>query len=154
MLEKLFSWLGYEKKDDFLFKENLRLRAENKALRGIELPFVSIEAEDPAPQDSEARLLYVARAAGFHHEVMRKKVIQIISQIRAQLGRLDSTMDSSGRSLTNYSPREFDLVLKGTENALWLIHDWGEEMVREQIANQTEPTTEEIDELKDKVIIT
>jgi len=43
-------------------------------------------------------------------------------------------------------------LLKGTCNALWLLHDWGEQCVGEMISYQTEgPSQEEKELLQDKL---
>ena len=162
MVRSFFRWFGYIPERDgvspqrltSLEDENLRLRAEIEALRGVDLPFVSVDAKEPAPHDRDERKLYVARVAAFHHEIMKPKILSMIADVRSQLGKLDSTFDNQGRKITHYSPQDFDLILKGTENALWLMHDWGESMMSEQLENQRELSSEEHEDLRSKVITT
>ncbi len=163
MLEKIFHYLGYLPKKDFdekstqlmtLSGENLKLRSEIKVLRGVELPFISIDDGEQIPIDQEERKLYVAQIAGFHKDIMDKKILAMIAGVRAQLGKLDSTLDNNGRKITQYSPQDFDLILKGTENAFWLLHDWGKEMISEHMENQRGITSEEREDLQAKIIET
>lgn len=130
-----------EESKDFLYNENLKLRSENKVLRGVEFPHVPVDAEDPDPIDSEQRKLYVARVAGFYHDIFEKKIISIISENRNELSKLRNT-------------RDFDIYLKATENALWLVRDWGKAMIAEHMENQRGITPSEVDELKAKIIKT
>jgi hypothetical protein len=76
---------------------------------------------------------------------MGKRLLEMIGDVREQLEQINR--DTFGMSQT-----DFDIYLKGTINALWLIHNWGEDAVNEQISYQIpEITNEEVGELKDKL---
>jgi len=99
--------------------------------KSFPIPLVGVDMEDPTPIQTEARKLYVGQAAGFHKDILSKKIISMVSELRGQFEQLN-------RDTFGYSPGDYDLWLKGTINGLWLIHQWGEEMINEQISYQTE----------------
>ncbi len=126
--------------------ENLFLKRELEKVKPR--PVVDVNLKDPGPTDSENRKLYVAQVAGFHKDVMGHKLLHLIAESRSQFEQID-------RNTYGYSQEQFDLILKGTINALWLIYSWGEDMINEQISNQQEEfenlTDEEKQRLKDKL---
>lgn len=94
-------------------------------------PVVDMGMEDPEPSDIEQRKLFVGQAAGFHTDILKKKILALISDARGQFEQIN-------RNTFGLSQGEYDLFLKGTLNGLWLVHDWGEEMVNEVLSYQTE----------------
>jgi len=166
MIEKLLGQFGYIRANQasdnirrLVNAQNENTQALKKRLEEAEMtvflssqkkelphPVVDLGAEDPEPNDAAQRKLYVAQAAAFHHDVMKKKLLKLISDTRAQFEQIN-------RESFGMKPSEYDLFLKGTINGLWLLHDWGDEMVNEQLANQqeaSEVTEAELQALKDK----
>lgn len=92
-------------------------------------PVVEVFVKDPEPSDTVKRKSYVAQVAGFHNDVMKPKLVAMISDARSQFEKIT-------RETYGYSQEEFDIFLKGTINGLWTIHDWGETMVNEQVSYQ------------------
>jgi hypothetical protein len=135
-------WDAKDSERKQLADANLRLRAENTALKNStepQRPFVPVEVSDGEPTDSTERKMYVAKVAGFHQEILKPKVLRMISDARAELekwGNSDPTTTA---------------LLRGTINALWLFYDWGELMTNEQISNQTQIDGEELNELKELI---
>lgn len=101
-------------------------------------PLVGMDAEDPSPTKEVERKLYVGQAAGFHTDILKKKLLSLIADARGQFEKVN-------RETFGLTQSEYDLFLKGTVNGLWLVHDWGEEMVNEQLSYLTEK-----DELSDE----
>ena len=113
----------------FSFKETIHeLRKKNAMLeRQIERMghrVVPAGVGDPAPSDQVPRREYIARVAAFHTDVMKYKIESMVSEVRAELEKVDN-------------PPELDRILKGTCNALWLINDWGELAVSEMMSYRT-----------------
>ena len=97
--------------------DKLRQALNSRSERRIDV----IDFHDGEPQDEEARQVYVASVANFHEDILRRRLIKNIADVREQL----ASMDYSG--IPDSVPREaFDWYLRGTENALWLIYEWGE----------------------------
>ena len=111
--------LRLEKRITELFEENRDL--QNKVKKK---DLIDVKMGDPAPIDSEQRKLYVSKIAGMHKEILEPKLKQMISSIHTVLE--DET-----------NPRDTDQALKGAVYAFWEIIRWGNMMVGEQIANQT-----------------
>lgn len=77
--------------------------------------------DENAPQDTDMYEQYVADIANFHENIMSNKLKGLIGQVRASLASLDHEGSPYG------VPRDsYDWYLRGTENALWLLYDWGE----------------------------
>jgi len=115
----------------------LGLRTENAALKlrkQAERPVIDPLLGDPTPKDTTERKMYVAGVAGFYHDYFERKLMSMLGEVRMQLEKFDSTLSSDGTRIHGYTPQEFDLILKGTANALWLLHDWGEQMRNEHVA--------------------
>lgn len=113
----------------------------------VPIPVVRVDSEDPDKVSGPDRKAHVARIAGFHFDIMDRKLKHTIEKTR-------EVLMSVGRDTYGYSQEQFDIYLKGTENAFWLIWEWGESARNEVIADQTgetELTDEELDDLKDKV---
>lgn len=152
MIRKILARFGYvpqtlvRQLEDELADQKMKiLKLEQKKV--WPLPVVEVEAKDPAPSQVDARKAYVARAAAYHVEVLRPKLLQLIADARAQFEQLN-------RETFGLRPEEYDWILKGTLNGLWLLHGWGEDMVNEQVSYQQEEpslTVEETQELKDKL---
>lgn len=110
-------------------------------------PVIDVNIKDVEPSDVEKRQLYVGQIAGLHTDILKSKLISMIADAREQFEQIN-------RETYGYSQEQYDLFLKGTINGLWLIHDWGDSMVNEQIANQTQPSElsdDEMSDLKDKI---
>lgn len=132
--------------------EILKLTVENRSLKLFQIkqrPFIDVSVAEPSPRDSEKRKMYVASAAQFGKEILQPKLLHMISDVRAQLEKMDSAVDNSGVPITNFKSNEFDKILKGTINAFWLLFEWCTEMQGEQLEYQREVTQPELDELKE-----
>lgn len=119
--------------------EILKLSVENRALKLFQAqqrPFINVGMKDPSPSDSEERKAYVASVAQFHKDILKPKLLHLISGIREQLEKMDSTLDDRGVPIASFRSNEFDKILKGTINAFWLLFEWGEQMTGEQLENQ------------------
>lgn len=130
--------------------EVLKLKAQNAVYKSFEIvqrPFVDVNVGDPEPMKNEERKIYVATVAQFFKQYMNAKLYKMIGNVREQLEKLDSTTDSQGNAITSFKATQFDLILKGTINALWLMYDWGAQMTNEQIAYNREVSEEEIETL-------
>ena len=167
-MKKIFSWFGYVPNKEGLAKyiqsereralERGSLQAENKELRtalflekqktGLPHPVVGVDVKDPSPTDSQKRKSYVGQVAGVHIDIMKPKLLQMIAETREQFEIID-------RNTFGYNQEQYDLFLKGTINGLWLIHDWGESMLNEQLSYQNPDgdglDDEELGSLKDKI---
>jgi len=84
---------------------------------------IDVKLGDPAPIDQEKRAQYVSMVADLHKEILKPKLLQMISTSQFLLSGTDNT-------------RELDLNLKGAIYAFWEILHWGDRMTNEQVANQ------------------
>ena len=122
---------AYSDREFKLYTENTLLKNEvahfKREKKALEKPRPIIDANigDPAPEKEEDRKLYVAQVAAFHKDYFSPKIKQMISTAHRLLESTDND-------------RDYDLELKGAIYAFWELHKWGEVMVNEQIANQTE----------------
>lgn len=110
-------------------------------------PAIKVDEDDPDIVSPELRKSYIARVAGFHHDIMGAKLKRLISQTR-------EVVMSIGRDTLGYTQADFDIYLKGTENAYWMLHQWGEYARNEHIANGTEDvelSEDDVEILKDKI---
>jgi len=141
MKETILRWLGG-------FDESYVLNLEAKILsleeKPRKRPQIKIDTKDPSPLDSSQRALYVAQVAGFHNDIMKPKIEQMISDLRSSFEKLD-------KNTYGLSQSEYDLYIKATINSLWLVYDWGESMINEQVANQQGVQEEELEVLKAKI---
>jgi len=133
MLEKI-GLISLKKYKVMQGKYNLAVLELNSVKGEVKKPVVKVNIGDPTPVDGPARKAYIARVAAFHKEVMRDKILAMISDVHSELEKVD------------IGP-VMDQILKGTINSLWLIYNWGEQCINEQIANQNEELTEEEREL-------
>ena len=86
---------------------------------------ILVKMGDPSPVDKVQRSLYVAQVAGLHKDILEPKLKHMISNTFQML-----------KSSTN--DRDYDQSLKG---AIYFAEElilWGNNMVNEQIAIQTE----------------
>lgn len=128
MIRRIMALLGYVPPEQ---NKDLRVALVKKNVeKELPKPVININIKDPAPEDEDQRENYVSQVSGFHVDILRPKLQQLVSEIRGQFELIN-------RETFGYSQDEYDLFLKGTINGLWLIHDWGELMVNEQLANQT-----------------
>jgi hypothetical protein len=126
-----------------------KLLASEAELAGLriakkpERPFIESIIKDPMPADDkegkEPRKIWVGRWAGFHKDYLGPKILKTIQEVRDELSGIKND-------------REYDLVLKGTINALWLIYDFGERMINEQLANQQKEISSEEKDLLENLI--
>ncbi len=132
--------------------EILKLTAENRSLKlfqTFQKPFIEVGVAEPSPRDSEKRKMYVANVAQFAKDILKPKLLHMISDVREQLEKMDSAVDNSGVPITNFKSNEFDKILKGTINAFWLLYEWCDNMIGEQLEYQREVTQPELDTLKE-----
>lgn len=132
--------------------EILKLTVENRSLKLFQTkqrPFIAVTTGDPSPRDSEDRKMYVAAVAEFSKNILMPKLLSMISTVREQLEKMDSSVDTSGVPIASFRSNEFDKILKGTINAFWLLHDWCDQMIGEQLEYQREITPQERDVLSD-----
>lgn len=144
MIDRILGKFGYIQKKE-TEAEILALKAKVIAFETEERskrPFINVGLKDPIFGDTD-RKTYVARAAAFHKEVLGPKLLVMIGNVREQLEKFDSAKDNLGRPITSFDNETFDAVLRGTSNAFWLIYDWGESMINEQIAYQTQGLSDE-----------
>ena len=120
-----------EKRMQELVMENYNLTKINRTLKKeleentrsqLKLK-IDYRFEDPSPLVQQERAGYVARVAAFYKEVLEPKLKHMISEQQAELS-------------VPTSPRDLDLINKGSINAFSLLMDWGEEMINEHVANQ------------------
>lgn len=150
MFSRLFQIFGYvliprEEADSFV-KEKVELLAESGRLRrqvdifkdsagSYKKGLIDVRVGDPSPADKEKRASYVGVVAGLHTDILEPKLKQMISNLHEML-----------ESSTN--DRDFDQSLKGAVYFAWELIRWGQSMVNEQIANQTNQnpsSSEEVD---------
>lgn len=93
-------------------------------------PAVNVNLAEPIPADGEARKGYVARVAGFHKDILKPKILSMLSETHRDMEKVDN-------------PPAWDALLKACCNILWLFDDWGEQMQNEHVANQSGNGTEE-----------
>ena len=160
MIKNILNRFGFIPKSELEYaKTKAKEKEEETSKRILELQlevsknkhdrqFISVDQVEPIPKNSEARKLYVGQVAGFHNDILGPKIHSLIANVRGQLGKLDSTLSDNGGKLTSYSTKDFDLILKGTENALWLLYDWGEMMIAEQLEDQRPLSEEDKKELE------
>ena len=137
---------------DIKDKEILSLKAkifvlERKVKDIFPLPIIKVDEEDPDSLHLVDRKSFVARVAGFHFDILSKKIKRMIADTREAMMTLN-------RETFGYSNSEFDLYLKGMENGLWMLYEWGESAVNEKIGEDkgdNELTESEKSELKDKI---
>jgi len=145
--DKMLGRWGYlSKRDSLSLREkvaSLNIELEEMQEKFGKRLVVDMKVGDPAPENEVARREYIARCAAFYKDVMETKSRQMISEINAVLGSVENS-------------REFDLVLKGTLNALHLWRDWGEMCISEMLSYGEEEggelEDEELQELKDKML--
>lgn len=129
-----------KKRVTLLEKENLLLRAENISFKNLELKektLIDMSLGDPTPNKTAQRKTYVSSVAGFYKDFYKKKLEYMISK--------------SHNLLEEDGDRDIDLKIKGVIYAFREIMRWGESMINEQIANQTDISDDEIQTLKDKI---
>jgi hypothetical protein len=97
----------------------------------ISRPLIKVDFQNVEPIDKEKRRDYVGKIAIFHAEVMKPKIMAMIEDLRSQLEKLDSTKTANGETITGYSPEDFDKIIKGSINSMWLMYDWFELMTAE-----------------------
>lgn len=85
--------------------------------------------DDGEPTDQADRREYVARVAGFFHDIMQPK---LESMIAAQHNEMATVTNS----------RETDLFIKANINAFSLLLDWGDACESEHLDNIKNPTNQ------------
>lgn len=100
----------------------LKQKVDENRVGGV----IDVDIGDPIPSTGDARKVFVLRVAGFHKDVLSKKLYQMISAFHRLLE--EETND-----------RETDLYLKiGTYVCRDLIK-WGDLMINEALSYQIEP---------------
>lgn len=87
---------------------------------------VPADLGDPKPDNPARYREYVARVAGFHQDVLRPKLLEMISNTHRMME--DETLVP-----------EMDRTLKGTVYALRELMVWGDSKVAEQVSYQADP---------------
>lgn len=87
-------------------------------------PLIDAKIGDPSPKDTKERAAYVAQVAGLHHDILKPKIMHMISRLHEMLEEASND-------------REYDQSIKGAIYFAWEFIRWGEMMVNEQLANQT-----------------
>ncbi len=149
MLKRLMTWMDAVPREQYEKSQNdlLVVRAELAALKAEkrkERPIISVDVGDPTPVDGGKRRMYVGSVAGFHKDYLGPKLKQMICKLREEFEKVN-------RDTFGYPQAEYDLYLKGAINFGWLLMEWGDEMINEQVAYQQGPDEGEIEELKDKI---
>jgi len=91
------------------------------------------DGSGPEPMDGKGRKEYVARVAGFHTDILSKKIEHMIA--------------NADRVLEDMSNDHFfDRTMKGVVFAFRELFVWGETMVNEQLANQRKGTEDKEDD--------
>lgn len=132
-----------EKENKQLSDEVILLKAKKIELESkiIPKPIISVDLADPEPVDYEKRKLYVATMAGMHKDYLSPKLKKIIANLRSEFEKVD-------RNCFGLTQEEYDWFLKGSINMAWILHDWGDSMINEQIAYQRGISEDELSELK------
>lgn len=94
---------------------------------------IDITLGDPTPTDSLERKAYVAAVAAFYKNYFEKKLNVMLMNIHNSLEPSDND-------------REYDMALKGSAYLCRELKLWGESMINEQVANNSEGTEENVDE--------
>lgn len=123
---------------NYLITENQRLNAELLGAKEVQKRVVRVIAADIGdiePVDEKKRKEFVAAASNFYQEILEKKLMQMIAQIREELDTEFVGAIPLGMNRTSY-----DNFLRGTSNAFRLLMDWGDQMKGEHLSNITKPT--------------
>jgi hypothetical protein len=107
-----------------------------KKLYRLGLPGIHVFEHDP--QDTETRQRYVAEVSFFFEAYLQNKIHALIVDVRAQLAQAALNGSPPGMSRS-----EYDTYLRGTENALWLIHEWAETLSGEHKQNTINNVTQQ-----------
>jgi hypothetical protein len=100
----------------------LKQKVDGNKLVGI----IDVDIGDPTPDKIEQRREYVAKVAGFYKDVLKSKLLQMISVFHKLLE--EETND-----------RETDLYLKIGTFICRDLMKWGDQAISEQMSYQTEP---------------
>lgn len=144
-MDKIFDFFGYIPKSKLekcisdygetirkITNEKLVLKAEVAAMKKdeeLERNTFNFHVGDPTPTETELRKMYVASVSGFFKDTLKKKLEYMIFVAHKLLE--EQTND-----------RDLDLNLKGVVYAFRELLKWGESMVNEQIAYQTDNNSE------------
>lgn len=103
---------------------------------------IDVTLGDPTPTPSAERKAYVGSVAGFYKNILEKKLNVMLMNIHNLLEASDND-------------REYDMALKGAVYLCRELKVWGNSMVNEQVANQTEdsdiPKDENVEILKESL---
>lgn len=116
-----------------VISDNQRLRAEllgKTESKKHKVRVLSTGTGDVEPTDEKARAAYVASASNFYSEILEKKIMQMIAQVREELDT--SFIADLPLGLNRHG---YDNFLRGTSNAFKLLMDWGEQMKGEHLSN-------------------
>lgn len=126
-----------------LLAENKRIKDTNEELEyandilkrrfNIGIPGISVFSGEP--QDEKNRESYVAEVHMFYEAILKKKIELLVAETREELASITSVIQ-------NAVPRDkYDWFLRGTENALWKLYEWGETLSGEHQQNIINRTT-------------
>lgn len=126
-----------------LTSENVRLKTSNAELKArvellekrfnIGIAGVSVFSDEPI--DEKNRENYVGEVHDFYDKFLKKKIILLISEIREELAALSSSSPPQVRR------DHYDWFLRGGENMLWKLNEWGETLSGEHQQNIINRTT-------------
>lgn len=119
--------------------ENQRLRAELLGKNEIQKrarKVIDTNIGDVEPTDEKKRMEYVAAASNFYSEILEKKLMQMIAQIREELDSFLVTVP------LGMNRADYDNYLRGTTNAFKLLMDHYEQLKGEHLANITKGINE------------
>lgn len=142
MIDSILQRYGYTRKQpryNNIEQQLLELKAkiigeeENKK-RAMRI--ISADIGDVEPTDEKARREYVASASNFYKEILEKKLMQLIAQIREEM---DTVLVSVPQGMNR---ADYDNYLRGTSNAFKLLMDHYEMLSGEHLANITKETNE------------
>lgn len=89
------------------------------------IPLVDITIHDPVPTKEDERKAYVAEVSGFHKKILEPKINHMISVAHTLFEETNSD-------------RDYDLILKGVVYSFREFLKWGNAMISEHMAYNTE----------------
>lgn len=127
------------RKENELFLSTMKTRTEEvESLRSMVSEFrkredlydpIDVDVSDPVPDKSQERKEYVARIAGFYTDILKKKLVHMISNFHKALEEETNNRDG-------------DFVLKAGVYVCREFMLWGQNMIKEQIGYQVEAQEE------------
>lgn len=126
-LQKIFALSAENRR---LKDTEARLESEKNILKqrfNVGIPGVSIFSGEPL--DEKNREAFVGDVHIFFDEILKKKIENLVAEVRQELASITS---GSQYGITR---NDYDWFLRGTENALWKLYEWGETLSGEHQQN-------------------